>query len=682
MLIFTPQKWRKSMFKQKGCSMKKNLFSLLALSLILTLTFLVAPIGFAATDEECLTCHGDKSLTKTDSAGKEKSLFVDESVFAKSIHKDLGCNGCHQGVLAEPHATPPGPVDCGSCHQDVLMLYQTGIHGKSRQEGAEDAPTCGDCHGYHNIRGVNDPEDPVYPVNEPKTCARCHEDVRLVSKYFIPVPTPYQAYMQSVHGKQLQEGNLGVPVCSDCHESHDLKPASDPSSSIYPTHVPSLCGECHSMEEEEYGKDIHGTALKKGNPNAPTCIDCHTSHSMKLSSDPTSSTFPANVSRFTCVYCHSQEKVVGRSGIVTEKITPNLDSYHGVMSRAGDISAASCVSCHTSNNIRPENDPLSTINKANRPQTCGKCHKGAGAHYAEGSIHIVPTSKKDLGVWWVRRIYISLIVLTIGGMFAHNAMIMIRFARERYREAKNGKVVRWRTPEIMWHFLLFVSFVTLILTGFAFRFPDSWWSSWMTHSPTAFSARGIAHRVAGVLMIGLFVYSISRSILTQRGRQQLLARLPVLSDSTNVVRNILYSVGLSSRRPEFDRYDYTEKAEYWALVWGTFVMMLTGIILWFETFFLGLMPKWLFDVAKAIHYYEAWLATLAILVWHFFFMFLHPENYPINFTAITGRMSEEAYLERHPLDYEKMIARGELMEESEEFSDHRTEGEDREGKAD
>jgi formate dehydrogenase gamma subunit len=657
------------MFKQKGCSMKKTHSGFLSLSLIFILAFLIAPLGFAATDEECLTCHGDNSLTKTDSAGKEESLFVDESVFTKSIHQSLGCNGCHQGVLAEPHATTPGPVDCGSCHQDALKLYQTGIHGKSRQEGAEDAPTCGDCHGYHNIRGASDPEDPVYPVNEPKTCARCHENVKLVSKYFIPVPTPYQAYMQSVHGKQLQEGNLGVPVCSHCHESHDLKPASDPNSSIYPTHVPSLCGECHSMEEEEYSKDIHGTALKKGNPNAPTCIDCHTSHSMKSSSDPTSSTFPANISKFTCVYCHSQEKVVGRRGIVSEKVTPNLDAYHGVMSRAGDISAASCVSCHTSHNIRPENDPLSSINKANRPQTCGKCHKGAGAHYAEGSIHIVPTSKKDLGVWWVRRIYISLIVLTIGGMVAHNAMIMIRFARERYREAKKGKVVRWTTPEIMWHFLLFVSFVTLILTGFAFRFPDSWWSSWMTHTPTAFAARGVAHRVAGVLMIGLFVYSISRSLLTRRGRQQLLAKLPVPADSTNVVQNVLYSVGLSSRRPEFDRYDYTEKAEYWALVWGTFVMMLTGIILWFETFFLGFMPKWLFDVAKAIHYYEAWLATLAILVWHFFYMFLHPENYPINFTVITGRMSEEAYLERHPLDYEKMIARGELMDETEDLPD-------------
>jgi len=285
-----------------------------------------------------------------------------------------------------------------------------------------------------------------------------------------------------------------------------------------------------------------------------------------------------------------------------------------------------------------------------------------------GSIHIDPTSKKDPGVFWVRKIYLLLIVLTIGGMLAHNGVIMIRYARERYREAKSGRVIRWKTEEIVWHFLLFLSFTTLVITGFAFRFPDSWWSSWMTHSPTAFAARGVAHRVAGVVFIGLFAFSFFRSGFTKRGRQQIIAKFPVLSDTRNVTQNILHSFGLSSKPPEFDRYDYSEKAEYWALMWGGFVMIVTGFPLWFETFFLGFIPKWLLDAAKAIHYYEAWLATLAILVWHFLYMFIHPENYPINFTVLTGTMTEEEYMEKHPIDYEKMIARGELIGEEPEES--------------
>jgi cytochrome b subunit of formate dehydrogenase len=632
--------------------------------LVLFLAILWGSMGLAQTVEECMMCHGDKGLTKEDSAGKEISLYVDENAFSNSIHSALGCESCHAGVKAEFHETPPERVDCGACHEEMFELYQSGYHWKKRVQGVADAPTCGDCHGYHDIRGVDDEKDPAFRANQPKTCGNCHGLTKNVSlRRYSTSPGPCAEYQQSAHGKELADGNTGVAVCSDCHASHDLKPSFDQESYSHRSKIASTCGQCHPMEEEDYSQDVHGKAVKNGDPDAPVCTDCHTSHAIKSSSDPTSSTFIANLSKITCTYCHSREMTYEKYGYVTRRETPYLDMYHGVGARSGDTTTASCVSCHTSHSIRPTNDPASSINPANLPQTCGQCHKGAGENYVKGSIHIDYANKKDIEVWWIRKIYLSLIILTIGGMAAHNALIMIRFARERYREAKSGRVVRWVTSEIIWHFLLFISFVTLIITGFAFRYPDSWWSSWLTGTPKAFIARGVAHRVAGVLMMGLFVQSVIRSFLTRRGWQQLLAKFPVPADSTQVVENVLFSVGLSSKHPEFDRYDYSEKAEYWALMWGGFVMILTGAILWFETFFLSFIPKWLLDVSKAIHFYEAWLATLAILVWHFFFMFLHPENYPINFTVATGRMTEEAYLERHPADYENMIARGELIDE-------------------
>jgi len=648
--------------------MKRNAKGFIFLSLTLILGFLLTSGGFAANVEDCLMCHGDESLTKEDSTGKEISLFVDESIFTNSIHKILGCTGCHQGVEADRHETPPGPVNCSMCHAEATKLYQAGFHGQKRLEGVMDAPTCGDCHNYHNIRSVDDPEADTYRGNEPKMCGRCHGGEKNVRGKCDKCPGPYGKYMQSVHGMALAEENLGVAVCSDCHRSHDLKPSSDPNSYVYRTNIRSTCGQCHPMEEEEYSQDVHGTAVKKGNTDAPVCTDCHTAHVIKSSSDQTSSTFTANLSKVTCTCCHSRERLVEKYGYVSQKTTPYLDMYHGVGSRSGDTTTASCVSCHTSHNIRAEDDSLSSINKANLSQTCGKCHEGAGPNYAKGSIHIIPTSKKDIGVFWVRRLYLLLIILVIGGMLAHNGVIMIRYARERYREAKSGRVIRWKTVEVLWHFLLMLSFTTLVITGFAYRFPDSWWSSWLTHSPTAFAARGVAHRVAGVVFIGLFMFAFFRSGFTKRGRQQIIAKFPVLSDTTNVIQNLLHSFGLSSRHPEFDRYDYTEKAEYWALMWGGFVMIITGFPLWFETFFLGFIPKWLLDVSKAIHYYEAMLATLAIVVWHFFYMFVHPENYPINFTVLTGTMTEEEYMEKHPADYEKMIARGELAGEEPEES--------------
>ena len=623
----------------------------------------LSQFAFGQSNQDCLMCHGDETLTKEDSLGKEISIYVDEAVFQQSIHHGLSCVACHVDAEAEFHETPLEMVNCGMCHADALDLYKKGFHGEKYLEGVTDAPTCRDCHDYHNIRSVDDPEADTYRTKQPKMCAKCHADVRLVSKYQIPVPAPYKAYMQSVHGKALKEGDTGAAVCSDCHRSHDLRPASDPTSYVYRTNIPSTCGQCHPGEEEEYSEDANGRGVKRGVTEAPVCTDCHNDHAIKSSSDRTSPTFPANISRVTCNRCHSSERIIEKYGLVSERVTTYLDTYHGVGSRAGDPNTASCVSCHTSHNIRGEDDPLSTVNKANLPQTCGQCHEGAGPNYAKGSIHIISTSKKDIGVYWIRIIYLSLIIVTIGGMLAHNGVVMIRFAIDRYREAKTGRVIRWTTTEVLWHFLLFISFVTLIITGFAFKFPDSWWSSWLTHSPTAFAARGVAHRVAGVILVGLFFFSIFRSVLTKRGWQQIKAKFPDLSDVSNVTQNLLYSFGLSSKPPQFGRYDYTEKAEYWALMWGGFVMIITGIPLWFETLFLGFMPKWLLDVAKTVHYYEAWLATLAILVWHFFFMFIHPESYPINFTVLTGRMTEEAYMEKHALDYEKMIARGEILEE-------------------
>ncbi|MFH1336800.1 MAG: cytochrome b/b6 domain-containing protein, partial [Candidatus Zixiibacteriota bacterium] len=541
-----------------------------------------------------------------------------------------------------------------------------------------DAPACKDCHTYHNTRKVDDPEADTYRKNQPEMCAKCHANPIIVSKYQIPIPAPYQAYMESVHGRSLKEDNIGVAVCSDCHKSHDLKPASDPASLNYRTNIPSTCGQCHPSEQEEYDQDAHGSAVRRGVTDAPVCTDCHTEHAIKSSKDKTSTTFTANLSKITCNRCHSQERIIEKYGMVTQRFTTYLDTYHGVGSRAGDTTTASCVSCHTSHNIRAQDDPLSSVNQTNLPQTCAKCHKGAGANFAKGSVHLIPSTKKDIGVYWVRRLYLGIIFITIGGMLAHNSIVMIKHIRDRYREAKSGTVIRFNTVEVIWHFLLMISFTSLVITGFAFRYPDSWWSSWMTNSPVAFAARGVAHRIAGVIFVGLFLFSFLHAGFSKRGRQQILAKIPVLSDIRNVIQNLLWSLGLSPREPVYDRYHYAEKAEYWALMWGGFVMILTGIPLWFETVFLAYIPKWLLDVFKAIHFYEAWLATLAIVVWHFFYMIMDPETYPVNFSFLTGTMTEEDYLKRHPLDYEKMIARGELIgEEYEEPITVMEEGESR-----
>ncbi len=91
------------------------------------------------------------------------------------------------------------------------------------------------------------------------------------------------------------------------------------------------------------------------------------------------------------------------------------------------------------------------------------------------------------------------------------------------------------------------------------------------------------------------------------------------------------------------RFNYVEKAEYWALVWGTAVMIVTGIMLWFDNWFIQFLPKGVLDVALVIHFWEAWLASLAILVWHLYSVIFHPHVYPMNPSWITGNMPDEMY---------------------------------------
>jgi cytochrome b subunit of formate dehydrogenase len=121
---------------------------------------------------------------------------------------------------------------------------------------------------------------------------------------------------------------------------------------------------------------------------------------------------------------------------------------------------------------------------------------------------------------------------------------------------------------------------------------------------------------------------------------------------------LLFNCGLSSKKPQFGRFSYIEKSEYWALVWGTAVMALTGFILWFENTFIGLITKLGWDVARLVHFYEAWLATLAIIVWHIYYVIFNPDVYPMNLAWLTGTLSEEEMREEHPLELRALRARG------------------------
>jgi cytochrome b subunit of formate dehydrogenase len=131
---------------------------------------------------------------------------------------------------------------------------------------------------------------------------------------------------------------------------------------------------------------------------------------------------------------------------------------------------------------------------------------------------------------------------------------------------------------------------------------------------------------------------------------------PAPKDAVDAWQTMLFYLGLRKDKPKFARFNYAEKAEYWALVWGTGLMAVTGIMLWAKVWVGNLFARWWLDAATAVHFYEAILATLAILVWHFYQVFFDPDTYPMNSAWRDGRMSAELYREEHELDTETLAA--------------------------
>lgn len=207
------------------------------------------------------------------------------------------------------------------------------------------------------------------------------------------------------------------------------------------------------------------------------------------------------------------------------------------------------------------------------------------------------------------------------------------------------------------HFLLLVSFIVLVLTGFGLKFPEAWWVRWIVYviGENAFEARGIVHRVASVVLILVSVYHLIYIFFNKRGRQLVIDFLPRKKDFTEFKGSMLYLGGKQNDKPKFGRFSYIEKMEYWAVVWGTVIMGLTGFILWFKDFFFKYISNTGMDIATTIHYYEAILASLAILVWHFYFVFLNPDVYPMNKAWLSGFLTEEEMKKEHPLELEKIV---------------------------
>jgi cytochrome b subunit of formate dehydrogenase len=616
--------------------------------------------GTPLQNSDCLACHGDRSLTVT-VEGKTLSLYVDEQAFQKSAHSILRCTDCHSDVKSLPHNPDLAMPKCGACHADEAGAYKQSVHGKAAARGNTHAAGCMSCHGEaHGILPASEPASQIFHSNIPATCGRCHEQSFVMSTSGLSTQV-FFSYQQSVHGRAVSAGSQKAAVCTDCHGAHDILTAGDPKSSIFKFNVPATCGKCHAQQSEQYAQSVHGQAIARGNWLTPVCTDCHGIHTIQERGNPSSSVSAQALAQITCSRCHQDVRLTREFGVPGGRVASYRESYHGLASRLGSTVVANCASCHGSHFILASSDPRSTTNEANLAATCGQCHPGATEKFTRFPIHAETSPSAGIGamlVIWIKHFYLFLIFFLLGSMLAHNAVIWRSKALAR-RKFESATVMRMTLNQRVQHWILFLCFTVLVLSGFALIAPFSAVADWMAITE---NFRRIAHRIAAVTLIGVAAYHLIYALATHEGRKMLVELWPEKKDVRDLWMTLRYHLGLTREKPRFGRFNYGEKFEYWALAWGTVIMACTGLMAWFQIILTRWLAGWWIDVALTIHLYEAILATLAILIWHFYEVIFDPDVFPMNWSWWDGRMSLEDYQYEHALDTQR-IARA-LQEET------------------
>jgi cytochrome b subunit of formate dehydrogenase len=523
-------------------------------------------------------------------------------------------------VTRTPAPAVPDKV-CADCHDQEAKVSKS----------AHASVACASCHLNHH-------EYP-HPEKQPKPkCSSCHESTAA-------------DYEQSEHAQQMRRGNGMAPDCSTCHgTAHEMVGTR---TETFHRGVPDTCGMCHDKEKDAFAVSVHGKAVASGVKDAPVCTDCHGGHRILKPDNPKSTVFAGSVPD-TCGRCHGDVRLMKRFGLPSDRITSFNSSFHGLALKSGNQSVADCSSCHGFHDILPSADPKSRTNTKNLGTTCGACHPGAGTRFAISTIHEAEGGGAPKPVHYAQLFYLMVIPGTVGFMLLHQGADYIqKLVRLRFRGAEYPvHILRpQRTHERMYkleriqHLLLTISFLVLVYTGFALHFPDDWWAKPLLALETRFPIRGTVHRTAGVILVLTSIFHVITLLSSRRLRKHWMELIPRVSDAREMVEGTLWRLGLRKQMPSSSAHSYIEKIEYWALIWGTLVMAATGVLLWANNWTMKFLPKMWIDFSRTVHYLEAVLATLSILIWHFYSVILDPDVYPMDASWLTG------YSPRHEEDH-------------------------------
>ena len=620
---------------------------------------------------ECMQCHADPDLTGTDLVtGEVVSMYVEEEGYHAGMHGGTGCAQCHTDVTAvfneRPCETVDQVVDCAICHAGQVEEHTRGIHGRLAAAGDANAPTCLDCHQKHSTTGQTQPGSPTFPQNVPALCARCHREGETVAARVAHADPIVESYEMSIHGKGLlQSGLLVTATCTDCHGPHMQLPADDPESRVNANNITGTCGDCHHGIEEQFRSSIHwpedGNFDHDAEPHYPTCEECHTSHSISRTDRDDFRMLMMS----QCGSCHEEE---------TESF---FDTYHGKVSRLGGAAAAKCYDCHGTHNIHPPSDPASTLSRDNVVETCGQCHAGANRRFAGYLTHATHHDREKYPwLFWSFWAMTTLLVGTLTFALTHTGAWLWRLWRSpeewRHHEAAvvaNKKVYqRFTAFQRTLHIVMILSFMTLAITGMALKFSYMRWAQFFANITGGFEGMGALHRIGAVAMIVIFVIHLVDVFKQKKAAEKNWIEFVFQSPNTLMfTKQDLIDLKDSFKwffgrgpRPQYGRFTYWEKFDYFAVFWGMFVIGSTGLFLWFPEFFTRLLPGWLVNVATIIHSDEALLAVAFIFTIHFFNTHFRLDKFPMDPVIFTGTVPIEEMKRDKPLEYARMVETGEF----------------------
>jgi predicted CXXCH cytochrome family protein len=345
------------------------------------------PAQLSISNETCLGCHGQPNLSMELGNGEILSLYVPNEVYEHSVHGDQG-------------------YACVQCHTDVGNYPHPPFFAEDRRDAT---------------------------LQMADTCARCHS-------------LQAEETMDSVHAAALAAGNENAAVCSDCHTAHAVRRVNDPQTQ---EHLPDTrvwtaqtCAQCHSTIYQTYSTSVHGTALLgEGNPDVPTCTDCHGVHTID---DPNTAAFRLR-SPNICANCHTDASIMGQYGLSTQVLDTYVADFHGTTWTLFEqqhpdqqINMPVCYDCHGVHDIRRTDDPVKGLQvKENLLITCQKCHPDATANFPDAWLsHYIPDAERFPLVFAVNLFYRIFIPVVLGGMAVLVVLDTSALLRRKLRRGK------------------------------------------------------------------------------------------------------------------------------------------------------------------------------------------------------------------------------------------------------